>query len=163
MTYKKHFIFLFLFFLQTHCQIPEDFEQGSLEEINGNLNDTLLSQIDRKFLHGMIRKYKPSKVIELGVCNGGSSAIILNALNETKDSHLYSIDILEHACHSKEKKVGWIVDERFPKLKQKWTLFTGGIAAKFIESIGGTLTWHLSTPLIMHPVSGWIFYMFCLS
>ena len=34
----------------------------------------------KEFLNGVIRKFKPKKVIELGVANGGSSIIILNAI-----------------------------------------------------------------------------------
>ena len=84
----------------------------------------------REFLNGIIRKFKPKKILELGVLLGGSSAIILNAIKDFKNSHLYSIDI------SKSKHIGICISNHFPYLKNKWTLFKGDIAAKYIEKIG---------------------------
>ena len=47
----------------------------------------------REFLNGLVRKFKPKKVLEVGVHRGGSSIIILNAIDDIEDSKLYSIDI----------------------------------------------------------------------
>ena len=47
----------------------------------------------REFINGIIRKNKPKKILELGVLLGGCSIIILNAIKDLKNSHLYSIDL----------------------------------------------------------------------
>ena len=47
---------------------------------------------ERKFLNGIIRKYKPKKVVEIGVAQGGSSVVILNAIKDIPNAKLYSID-----------------------------------------------------------------------
>lgn len=44
-------------------------------------------------LYGLIRERKPSTVLETGVYNGFSTAIILSALNKNKKGELYSTDI----------------------------------------------------------------------
>ena len=36
----------------------------------------------------------------------------------------------------KSKKTGYVVEERIPQLSPKWTLYTGGLACKFIDKIG---------------------------
>ena len=40
-----------------------------------------LTSEDPYFINGIIRKYKPKKCLEIGVAYGGSSILILNAIN----------------------------------------------------------------------------------
>jgi hypothetical protein len=46
---------------------------------------------------------------------------------------------LINAYNKKNKETGWIVKEKFSNLMMKWTLYTGGITANFIEKIGGDI------------------------
>ena len=87
----------------------------------------------REFLNGVIRKYRPKKILEVGVWLGGSSIIILNAIKDIKDAHLYSIDIDGSA------KIGHCVNKYFPHLSDKYTLFKGNIVPEFIETIGDNI------------------------
>ena len=117
-------LILILFFNIVINQRPEEFEQEYLDNIKKKLDGALLSKIDMKFINGMIRKFKPKKILEVGVAGGGSSAIILNAIQNIENSHLYSIDLFTNAYNRKNKKTGWIVKEKFSNLMKKWTLFT---------------------------------------
>ena len=56
--------------------------------------------------------------------------MILNAIQDIEDAHLYSIDL------SDSPDIGKCVRNLFPQLLNKWTLFTGDVAAKFMEQIG---------------------------
>lgn len=87
----------------------------------------------REFVNGIIRKYRPKKILEIGVLFGGSSIIILNAIKDMKNSHLYSIDL------NGEEKIGSCVKKFFPNLLGKWTLFKGNITANYIEKIGNEI------------------------
>ena len=87
----------------------------------------------REFLNGAIRKFKPKKIVEVGVSKGGSSIIILNAINDINNSHLYSIDL------SESSNVGSCIREYYPNLLNKWSLFKGNIVPKFIENIGNDI------------------------
>ena len=133
------YFILILFFNIVINQRPEDYEQEYLNKIKNKLSNALLEKIDMRFINGMIRKYKPKKILEVGVASGGSSAIILNAIQNIENSHLYSIDKLINAFKKKNKETGWIVKEKFRNLLNKWTLYTGGITANFIEKIGGDI------------------------
>lgn len=84
----------------------------------------------REFINGIVRKFKPKKLLELGVLHGGSSIIILNAIKDIKNSILYSIDAWD------DEKIGSCLFNHFPYLKNKWKLFKGDIAAKYIQKIG---------------------------
>ena len=94
---------------------------------------------DQKFLHGLIRKVKPKKLLELGVSAGGSSSLILNAIKDIPNSRLYSIDRRNEWYKNTTKKVGWVVKNYFPQLAKKWTLFSGGNPAEFLENIGNNI------------------------
>ena len=93
-------------------------------------NCSLMGPNQREFLNGVIRKFKPKKILELGVNRGGSSIIILNAIKDLKNAKLFSIDL------SSSRTIGECVPKFFQNYLNKWQLFTGNIAAKFMEKIG---------------------------
>ena len=84
----------------------------------------------RAFLNGVVRKFKPKKILEIGVAEGGSSIVILNAIKDLKNSHLFSIDL------STNDMIGYCVKNIFHNLSNKWSLFTGNVPAKFMKNIG---------------------------
>ena len=84
----------------------------------------------REFLNGVVRRFRPKKIVEIGVYKGCASSIVLNAIQDLNNSHLYSIDL------SSKHSIGKCVRTLFPNLLSKWTLYTGNVAAKFIEEIG---------------------------
>ncbi len=89
-------------------------------------------------LYALIRKRRPSVLVETGVCNGVSSAVILQALEQNGEGDLYSIDLPEHtetsypadtfwegkkgAAVPKGKQPGWIVPD---SLRGRWELTLG--------------------------------------
>ena len=87
----------------------------------------------REFLNGVVRRFRPKKIVEIGVSKGCSSSIILNAIQDLDDSHLYSIDL------SDRNIIGKCVKSLFPNFLPKWTLYKGNIATKFMENIGRNL------------------------
>ncbi|WP_302366943.1 class I SAM-dependent methyltransferase [Brachyspira aalborgi] len=119
---------------------PEKFENEIVNEINNILSGiSEMSYLERCFLNGIIRQTKPKKILELGVSAGGSSAIILNAIKDFDNAKLYSVDYNKKWYIDNSKDVGFIIDEKFSNLKNKWKLYTGGTAAKFMEEIGGEI------------------------
>ena len=125
---------------------PENFENYIVDEINNILDyETIgnkiseMTYLERKFLNGIIRQVKPKKILEIGVAAGGGSSIILNAIKDIDNSLLYSIDYSKKFYRDKHKNSGFIVEEKFPHLLAKWKLYTGGVAAKFIDEIGGNI------------------------
>ena len=74
----------------------DKYETNFINRIN-NHNLWLCSRMwgnQKEFLNGVVRKFKPKKVLEIGVAEGGSSIIILNAIKDIKHSHLFSIDLI---------------------------------------------------------------------
>lgn len=126
---------------------PYNFETEVLNDIIDILNSKVLTNrgyekicdmtdLEKYFLNGIIRQNKPKKILELGVSAGGSSAIILNAIKDIDNAKLYSIDYSDKWYLDNDKNSGFIIDEKFQHLSNKWQLYTGGVAAKFMEEIG---------------------------
>ncbi|WP_258222378.1 class I SAM-dependent methyltransferase [Brachyspira hampsonii] len=60
-------------------------------------------------------------------------------MKDFDNSKLYSIDYSKYYFADSTKECGHFVYEHFNNLTNKWELYTGGIAAKFIEKIGGNI------------------------
>lgn len=61
-----------------------------------------MNQKEHGFICGLIREYRPKKVLEVGVAGGGTTAVIMNCLNEfCPDAMMYSVDINE-GCYKRE-------------------------------------------------------------
>jgi len=119
-----------------------------IEEIDSNLilplQDRLKGVIEitfdeQKYLNGMVRKFKPKKLVEIGVSGGGTSALMLNAIKDIPDAKLYSIDRYVNWYRGEGKKSGWAIEERFSELMNKWTFYTGVNTAEVIEKIGNNI------------------------
>lgn len=100
---------------------------------------------ERQFVLEMVKKYKPKKILSIGIAAGANEAMILNLLEQEKwleSTKLFSIDYngvyyRDLAEHIEDKrKTGFLVDECVPHLKEYFTLFTGGISANHIEKVG---------------------------
>ena len=130
------FFFNYYFIKKKNSFFFEKNEVAIYDQIREKLKKSkcsIMYEYQREFLNGVIRKFRPKKILELGVFLGGSSIIILNAIKDIKNSHLYSIDI------NNDPKVGSCVEKYFPHLLNKWTLFKGNIAANYIEKIGNNI------------------------
>ena len=85
----------------------EEIDTNILLTIQNKLEDVIQTQPDeQKFINGIIRKYKPKKVVEIGVSGGGTSALILNAVKDIPNSKVYSIDINTKWYRNRSKKIG---------------------------------------------------------
>lgn len=81
------------------------------EKIGGNASE--LSQEEHGFICGLIKKYRPQKILELGVSGGGTSVLILNCLQKLgmDDTEMYSVD-LSYTYHlNPEKCCGFQIEE----------------------------------------------------
>lgn len=100
---------------------PQNFQTEIVDEINEILDvnpseSSTLSEMsykERCFLNGIIRQTKPKKILEVGVSAGGSSALILNATKDNKDTKLYSVDYNEKWYRDNTKRTGFVIDEQY--------------------------------------------------
>ena len=92
----------------------------------------------RSRLYAVVRALRPRVLVETGVCNGVSSAVILQALEDNQIGSLYSIDLPEFAepearptdhwagkggaVISPGNEPGWVIP---PGLRGRWELIVG--------------------------------------
>ena len=95
----------------------------------------ILSMNEVNFFNGIIRKYKPKYCLEIGVAQGGSSILLLNAIQDIQNSILISIDLNKKVYNDPTKNTGYRVNEYFPELSKKWKLFTGDQPHKFLVKL----------------------------
>ena len=126
-------------------------EYNAEEQYIGESTINEMSYLQRCFLNGIIRQTKPKKILELGVSAGGSSAVILNAIKDFDSAKLYSVDYSKKWYRDNSKDTGFIIDEKFSHLKNNWKLYTGGVAAKFMEEIGGEIDLCLIDTMHINP------------
>lgn len=89
---------------------------------------------------GLIKEYRPRKILELGVAAGGSTCLILKCLEllGLSETVMYSLDINERFYRGKEKEAGWLLKENKEEFSnyRKHTFMLGKLAVERIEEIG---------------------------
>ena len=130
----------------------EDFERERLDPIYDIVAPySEMSKNERYFLNGIIRAIKPKKILEVGVANGGGTAIILNAIRDIDGAELYSVDYRETSYRHPDKPSGFLVEEKFPELMDKWHIFRGGDISRYIEEIGRNIDLLVLDTVHAHP------------
>lgn len=99
-----------------------------------------MSNHDHGFLCGMIKEVKPKKILELGVAEGGSTAIIMETLAMLGlDSEVWSVDLNENFYHDSTKKTGYEYIKLEKEYADRWSkhhfLFGKAIPGQ-IDTIG---------------------------
>ena len=95
----------------------------------------LLGLKEARFINGIIRKNKLKNCLEIGVANGGSAILILNAIKDIKNSILVSLDLNKELFDDPYKVTGYRVNEYFPELSKNWKLYTGDQPHKFLVDL----------------------------
>lgn len=68
-----------------------------------------MSEFESAFLCGAIKQFRPKKIVEVGVAGGGTTAIILQALEDLGESYeMHSIDAAPTFYRDKTKPAGFM-------------------------------------------------------
>ena len=111
-----------------------------------------MAETERYFLNGMLRYLKPRKILEAGIAQGGGTSIILNAIQDIEDAHLFSIDYAtQNHFDDQTVQPGHLVEKKFSHLKDKWTRFLGGDVSKHIEKVGNEIDLMILDTAHIHP------------
>lgn len=97
-----------------------------------------MSRLQSAMLCGLIKEYRPLKIVEVGVAAGGTTAIILNCVSMLGlDTKVYSVDTWEKFYRDPNKKTGYLVEEckTFLHREVKHQLYIGYLP-EYLEEIG---------------------------
>lgn len=116
------------------------FQDEKLESgLGESLKYTEMSDFDRAFLCGMIRKKKPHKILEVGMAAGATTAVILNCMRALDlDCRLISVDYSEAWYKDGSQRTGFVAEE-FKASQADYTfrheVYLGDVAAAHLEKI----------------------------
>ena len=106
-----------------------------------------MTETESAFLCGAIKEFRPKKILEVGVATGGSTAVILQALEDIGESYeMHSIDILKKHAEYRTKDIGYFAT--FAKennlinpngLRGSHEFYCGKILPQVIDKIGGDI------------------------
>lgn len=99
--------------------------------------DVLMEQADENamFLAGLIKRYKPKTLLEVGVSAGGSSAFLLHTLDRLGlTGELVSVDLQVRWNKDESFATGWAAKKLYPE-KKNWHLYTGKYLPEIIEDL----------------------------
>lgn len=105
--------------------------RNNLKDLNLHIE---MNEFESAYLCGLIKKYEPKNIIEIGVAAGGTSCIMLEAINEySLKSRLYSVDAAEVFYRDKSKQCGFQASELFKD--SNWSLHIGNFLPEIISEI----------------------------
>lgn len=117
-----------------------------------------MSRFESAYLCGLLRKYKPKKILEIGVAAGGTTALILRTLQLLKlDTELYSVDLNNFYYADASLDCGYIAKELFKNAN--WKLLTGNIITKYLPEIGFDIDFCILDTV--HRLPGEVFDFLC--
>lgn len=100
-----------------------------------------MTEFDSGFLCGLLREYKPKKLLEVGIAGGGTTAIILQCLSlMNQQVEMHSIDLSESFYLDSTKQSGFLAEEIKPQLDLDGIthkVHLGKLTANLVEEIGG--------------------------
>lgn len=100
-----------------------------------------MSEFDSAFLCGMLKEFKPSKIMEVGIAGGGTTAIIMQCMYLLETEYeLHSVDLNEKLYRDGQKQSGYIGElakTLIPNTNQRFHL--GKLAHECMDEIGGNI------------------------
>ena len=99
---------------------------------------------DSAFLCGVMKQFRPKKILEVGVAGGATTAIILQALEDFGAPYeMYSLDIAERYHLDATKPTGFLgtfaKEKIFGDLRGKHEFHIGKFLPQVIDEIGGDI------------------------
>ena len=101
-----------------------------------------MSEFESAFLCGALKTFRPKKILEVGVSAGGSTVIILQALEDLGASYeMHSIDLLQNFWRNPKYPTGFLAtfakENVFGNLRGTHKFHIGKILPQVIDEIGG--------------------------
>ncbi|MBD5558517.1 MAG: class I SAM-dependent methyltransferase [Desulfovibrio sp.] len=120
-----------------HLQLidPNIYDSSALDGFPFKESAMELSGENAMFLGGLLRRYRPKTLLEVGVSAGGSSALLLHVLDRLDmESEVVSVDLSERWNKDAAFATGWAAKKLYPE-KKNWRLYTGKFLPEIIEEL----------------------------
>ena len=121
----------------------KEFSFASMDE-KGKNTSFEMTAFENAYLVGLLKKYKPAKILEVGLAAGATTRMLVDFVSEQEDCTLFSCDLNEYYYRDQSKKTAYLaLDQYVPPAnetdsdKKKWHLLTGKYLPQYLDYIGG--------------------------
>lgn len=96
---------------------------------------------DSAFLCGLLNKFKPEKILEVGIANGGTTAVIIQCMHTLGiPFQIHCVDLLEKGYAGSDREIGYLGKEASRLLHfDNYHLWSGVCLPQVIDRIGGDI------------------------
>lgn len=96
---------------------------------------------DSAFLCGLLKKFKPKKILEVGIANGGTTAVIIQCMHTLGiPFEIHCVDILEKGFSGSDREIGYLGKEAARLLHfDNYHFWSGVCLPQVIDKIGGDI------------------------
>jgi predicted O-methyltransferase YrrM len=126
-----------------NVELVSEHRANVLRKIDNVPGEPEMTDFESSFLAGLIKKFKPKKVVEIGVAAGGTTAIILDSLETYSTNYkFYSLDLSADFYRDKNRRTGFLAlqyIEKTPLLQGSHELITGMYAPESNDYIGDSI------------------------
>ena len=104
-----------------------------------------MSSAQHGFLCGLLREMRPRKVLEVGVAAGGTSCVIMEALErlcseDGTEAVLHSVDLNQKFYRDKRQPVGYMAENMKGRCSHvRHEVYYGAMLSEYIDRIGGNI------------------------
>lgn len=122
-----------------------------------------MTKPEHGFLCGLIKKFQPEKVVEVGVAGGGTTTVVMKCLETVSpDAKMYSVDISKECYRRKGRESGFQLEEVKEYLTnyKNHQFYLGKVLPKVIEEIGGGIDFAILDTV--HALPGEVLDFLCL-
>jgi predicted O-methyltransferase YrrM len=93
---------------------PQVFENNIYEKLTDrDLQYSEMPDVERRFVNGLVRYFRPRRLLEIGVARGGGSVVLLNAIADMRGRTLVSIDAMTEYYADSGFEVGFSALEKY--------------------------------------------------
>ena len=114
---------------------PRNLIAGQIPELSKQIK---MTEHDSAFVCGLLERFKPKKIVEVGIANGGTSAVIMQCMSlQGREYELHSVDKLEKGYAGDSREIGFLGVKAAELLCAKdYHLWKGVVLPEVIEKIG---------------------------
>lgn len=131
---------------------PEKYGEQKYNSLQNYIFEkSLMHDIDRRFIFGLLEYFKPNNILEIGVAGGTGSALMLESIKERKEARLVSIDISEFV-YDTSLPVGQVAMDLYPEGNSQWKLITGKDPSQVLDKLDRTFDFMVLDTAHVHPI-----------
>ena len=110
-----------------------------LEKIPEISKTIKMYDIDSAFICGLLERFRPKKILEVGVFGGGTTAVILQCMKDLGEPfEMYSVDVAKHEHVDFTFEVGYMAKQAAKLLEvSDYHLYKGKYLPQLMDQIGG--------------------------